>query len=144
MKAELRRKPLHPGEILREQFMAEFGLSINRLARDLRVPVTRIAEIVHERRSVTPDTAFRLATTWMQPGRLQVPSGGTSVPCEQPKRGRPEAVRLRLVVGELLEQDLGRPFRGLADHCGALALDLGPDVRADYVPPSFDKLVVDL
>ena len=41
--------------------MADFGLSINRLARDLRVPVTRIAAIVHERRSVTPDTALRLA-----------------------------------------------------------------------------------
>ncbi len=61
MKAELRRRPLHPGEILREQFMTEFGLSINRLARDLRVPVTRISEIVHARRSVTPDTALRLA-----------------------------------------------------------------------------------
>ena len=55
------KKPLHPGEILREQFMVEFGLSINRTARDLRVPVTRIAEIVHERRAITPDTAFRLA-----------------------------------------------------------------------------------
>jgi addiction module HigA family antidote len=52
---------LHPGEILREQFMADFGVSINRLARDLRVPPTRIGEIVNERRSVTPDTALRLA-----------------------------------------------------------------------------------
>jgi addiction module HigA family antidote len=51
---------MHPGEILREQFMPEFGLSVNRVARDLRVPVTRIAEIVHERRAVTPDTALRL------------------------------------------------------------------------------------
>ena len=55
------RTPLHPGEILREQFMPQFGLSANRLARDLRVPVTRIAEILHERRSITPDTALRLA-----------------------------------------------------------------------------------
>jgi addiction module HigA family antidote len=47
--------------ILREQFMADFGVSINRLARDLRVPPTRIGEIVHERRSITPDTALRLA-----------------------------------------------------------------------------------
>ena len=52
---------MHPGEILRDQFMCEFGLSVNRVARDLRVPVTRIAEIVHERRSITPDTALRLA-----------------------------------------------------------------------------------
>jgi antitoxin HigA-1 len=61
MKKPVIRQPLHPGEILREQFMAEFQLSINRLARDLRVPVTRIAEIVHERRAVTPDSALRLA-----------------------------------------------------------------------------------
>lgn len=55
------KKPTHPGEILREQFMSEFGLSINRVARDLRAPATRIAEIFHERRSVTPDTALRPA-----------------------------------------------------------------------------------
>lgn len=55
------RTPLHPGEILRQQFMADFGVSINRLARDLRVPPTRIGEIVNERRAVTSDTALRLA-----------------------------------------------------------------------------------
>jgi antitoxin HigA-1 len=55
-----RIKPVHPGEILREDFMKPYGLSINRLALDLRVPVTRIAEVVHERRAVTPDTALRL------------------------------------------------------------------------------------
>ena len=53
--------PIHPGEILRADFMEPLGLSMNRLALDLRVPVTRIAEIVHERRGVTPDTALRLA-----------------------------------------------------------------------------------
>jgi addiction module HigA family antidote len=52
--------PIHPGEILREDFMAPLGLSMNKLALDLRVPVTRIAEIVHERRGITPDTALRL------------------------------------------------------------------------------------
>ncbi|HAX42614.1 MAG: HigA family addiction module antitoxin [Bryobacteraceae bacterium] len=55
------RQPMHPGEILREQFMADFGLGINRLARDLRVPATRISEIVHERRAISPDTALRLS-----------------------------------------------------------------------------------
>ncbi|HKW64641.1 MAG TPA: HigA family addiction module antitoxin [Candidatus Acidoferrum sp.] len=54
-------KPIHPGEQLREEFMKPHGLSMNRLALDLRVPVTRIAEIVAERRSITPDTALRLA-----------------------------------------------------------------------------------
>src|SRR5207245_74566 len=53
--------PIHPGEILREDFMVPLGLSMNRLAIDLHVPVTRIAEIVHERRGITPDTALRLA-----------------------------------------------------------------------------------
>lgn len=61
MPKRLQRAPLHPGEILRQQFMADFGVSINRLARDLRVPPTRIGEIVNERRAVTPDTALRLA-----------------------------------------------------------------------------------
>lgn len=54
-------KPVHPGEILREEFMGPLGLSMNRLALDLRVPATRIAEIVHERRAITPGTALRLA-----------------------------------------------------------------------------------
>jgi len=53
--------PIHPGEILRVEFMEPLRLSMNRLALDLRVPVTRIAEIVHERRGITPDTALRLA-----------------------------------------------------------------------------------
>lgn len=53
--------PIHPGEILRAEFMEPMRLSMNRLALDLRVPVTRIAEIVHERRGITPDTALRLA-----------------------------------------------------------------------------------
>ena len=53
--------PIHPGEVLREDFMAPLGLSMNKLALELHVPVTRIAEIVHERRGITPDTALRLA-----------------------------------------------------------------------------------
>jgi len=54
-------KPVHPGEILSEDFMKPHGLSMNKLALDLRVPVTRIADIVAERRGVTPNTALRLA-----------------------------------------------------------------------------------
>jgi antitoxin HigA-1 len=53
--------PVHPGEILREEYLKLLGLSMNRLALDLRVPVTRISEIVHERRGITADTALRLA-----------------------------------------------------------------------------------
>lgn len=54
-------KPVHPGEILREEFMHPLGLSMNRMAMDLRVPVTRIADIVNERRRITADTALRFA-----------------------------------------------------------------------------------
>ena len=53
--------PVHPGEILREDFMKPLGLSINKLALDLHAPATRIGEILHERRRITADTALRLA-----------------------------------------------------------------------------------
>jgi addiction module HigA family antidote len=52
---------LHPGEMLREEFMKPLGLSSNALAMALRVPVTRISEIVRGRRGITADTALRLA-----------------------------------------------------------------------------------
>ena len=53
---------MHPGEILREEFMIPMGISANALAIALRVPTTRISQIVNERRGITADTAFRLAT----------------------------------------------------------------------------------
>jgi len=56
-----KRKQVHRGEILREEFTAPLGLSMNRMAMDLRVPVTRIADIVNERRGVPADTALRFA-----------------------------------------------------------------------------------
>ncbi len=61
MRKSAKLAPVHPGEILREDYMKPLGLSMNKLALGLRVPITRIAEIVHERRSITPDTALRLA-----------------------------------------------------------------------------------
>jgi addiction module HigA family antidote len=57
---DIQRKPVHPGEMLREEFLIPLDLSANRLAIELRVPVTRITEILNERRSVTADTALRL------------------------------------------------------------------------------------
>src|SRR5437016_12917847 len=53
--------PVHPGEILQQDFLVPLGISMNKLSLDLHVPVTRIAEIVHGRRSITSDTALRLA-----------------------------------------------------------------------------------
>ena len=54
-------RPVHPGEVLREEFLAPLGLSAHALAQALRVPAPRVNDIVRERRSVTPDTALRLA-----------------------------------------------------------------------------------
>jgi addiction module HigA family antidote len=53
--------PIHPGEILREEFMKPCGLSQNALGRALNVPPRRINEIVLEKRGITADTALRLA-----------------------------------------------------------------------------------
>lgn len=55
------RPGVHPGEMLREEFMKPLGISINGLALELHVPVTRISQIVNERRGITADTALRLA-----------------------------------------------------------------------------------
>jgi len=54
-------RPIHPGEVLREEFMIPLGLSANALAMALRVPTPRINDIARERRTVTADTALRLA-----------------------------------------------------------------------------------
>ena len=54
-------RPIHPGEILREEYLQPLGISVNALATKLRVPATRLHEIVKERRSITADTAMRLA-----------------------------------------------------------------------------------
>lgn len=54
-------RPIHPGEILREEFIIPLGMTANALALELRVPAPRINEIVRERRRITPDTALRLA-----------------------------------------------------------------------------------
>jgi addiction module HigA family antidote len=56
-----RMRPVHPGEVLREDFLLPLGLSVNALAVALDVPATRIHEIVKERRGITADTAARLA-----------------------------------------------------------------------------------
>ena len=53
-------RPVHPGEVLREDFLKPLGISANALAKALRVPASRINDIVLERRGVTVDTAMRL------------------------------------------------------------------------------------
>jgi addiction module HigA family antidote len=58
---KLQRVTTHPGEMLQEEFLLPLGLSQNALAMKIRVPATRIGDIIHGRRAVTPDTALRLA-----------------------------------------------------------------------------------
>jgi len=54
-------RPIHPGEILREDFLKPLQMSANALSKALHVPAGRVNDIVLERRGVTPDTALRLA-----------------------------------------------------------------------------------
>lgn len=54
-------RPVHPGEILREEYLEPLGMSVNALARALHLTATRVNDIVRERRGVTSDTALRLA-----------------------------------------------------------------------------------
>jgi addiction module HigA family antidote len=61
MTLDNKMRPIHPGEILREEFLEELGLSAHALANELKVPPPRINDIVREKRSITPDTALRLA-----------------------------------------------------------------------------------
>ena len=60
MKRE-RIAPIHPGEILMEEFLKPLGISQYRLAKDISVPARRINEIVHCKRSISADTALRLS-----------------------------------------------------------------------------------
>jgi addiction module HigA family antidote len=54
-------RPVHPGEVLRQEYLVPLGMSANALALALRVTPARISEIVREQRGITPDTALRLA-----------------------------------------------------------------------------------
>jgi addiction module HigA family antidote len=61
MKPTNKMRPVHPGEVLREEFLTPLGMSAHALAMELKVPAPRINEVVRERRAITPDTALRLA-----------------------------------------------------------------------------------
>jgi len=58
---QMKRRPTHPGEMLREDFMPDYGLSVAKLAADVGVSRQSINELLRERRSVTPEMALRLA-----------------------------------------------------------------------------------
>ncbi len=59
--SEQKLAPIHPGEILLEEFLKPMGISQYRLAKDISVPARRINEIVHGTRAISPDTALRLS-----------------------------------------------------------------------------------
>ena len=59
--AEQKFPPIHPGEILLEEFLKPMGISQYKLAKDISVPPRRINEIIHGTRAITPDTALRLS-----------------------------------------------------------------------------------
>ena len=61
MSVNTKLPPIHPGEVLLEEFLEPMGISQYRLAKDISVPARRINEIVHGKRSVTADTALRLS-----------------------------------------------------------------------------------
>jgi antitoxin HigA-1 len=94
-----KQKPVHPGEILRQEFMAPLKLSMNRMAMDLRVPVTRIADIVNARRGISADTALRFAryfktsaVSWMNlQSRYDLEIAGHEIAAKVKRDVRPHA-----------------------------------------------------
>lgn len=65
-----KHKPIHPGEVLREDFLLPLGLSEYRLANDIGVPPRRINEIVKGKRGITTDTALRLSRYFSWPAEV--------------------------------------------------------------------------
>ena len=94
--------PIHPGEILSEEFLVATGISQSRLARDISVPPRRINEICLGKRGVTPDTALRLA-----------PYFGTSPEFWMNLQQRYDLERLKDEIDERLKREI-RPLPGRA------------------------------
>ena len=69
---EEKLSPIHPGEILMEEFLKPMNISQYRLAKDISVPPRRINEIVHGTRAITPDTALRLSRYFGQSERFWI------------------------------------------------------------------------
>lgn len=90
-----KRVTAHPGEVLREEFLAPLGMSVNALAMALRVPATRIGAIVKEERAVSADTALRL-------GRFF----GTSAEFWMNLQAMHDLTRTRKESGGLIERDV--------------------------------------
>lgn len=70
-------RAIHPGEIIREEYLAPLNMSSHALAIELRVPATRLNDIVRERRAISPDTALRLARYFGTTGQFWLNLQGT-------------------------------------------------------------------
>ena len=95
-----RLAPVHPGAILLHDFLEPLGLSQNRLARDISVPLRRINEIVHAKRAVTANTALRLATFF-----------DTSAQFWMNLQARYDLETAEDASGETIRRQVGRSFR---------------------------------
>jgi len=71
-----RMRPIHPGEILREEFLVPLEMSAHALSQAIRVPATRVNDIVNSRRGITADTALRLARYFSNSPRVLAESTG--------------------------------------------------------------------
>jgi addiction module HigA family antidote len=98
-----RLRPIHPGEVLREEFLTPLGLSAHALSLALSVPAPRIGEIVRERRGITADTALRLATFF-----------GTSVEFWMGLQADYDTAKAREAMGDMLSRI--QPFQPHATY----------------------------
>lgn len=103
-----RLKPIHPGEILREEYLKPLGLSMNRLAMDLHVPAPRISNICRGRQAITPDTALRLSIYFKTTARFWM-NLQTQYDLEVAQDAAGE--RIRRVVRQRLPGTSARPTR---------------------------------
>ncbi len=108
--------PIHPGEILLEEFMEPFGISQNALAKDIGVSPRRVNEIVNGKRAITPDTAVRLSLYF-----------GTS---EKFWMNLQASYELDLLNDELREK-IGRQVRKRAPASGTLRI-VAEDAQGEY------------
>lgn len=119
-------EPIHPGEILEEEFMRPLGLSANALAKALDVPVTRVSEIVRGRRGITADTALRFARLFGTSAELWL-GLQTEYDLRAAARDFGEAIRSTVIPLRLTSEARGRTADS---HVGEPAAAYGADAGA--------------
>lgn len=102
-------EPIHPGEILREEFLKPLAISIDRLARDIVVPPGRISEIVNGKRGITADTALRLTRYFDVSAELCL-GYKLSMTCVKPDKSPGKKLRRAF---SLMQRESGKRLRPL-------------------------------